>query len=731
MNPELSQLLKKYRLSEFEYELMKKKLGREPLKIEWPLFSSLWSEHCSYKSSKVHLRKFGKTLSQTVMGGIGENAGIVDLGQDEKIAFKMESHNHPSFIEPFQGAATGVGGILRDIFTMGARPIALADYLCFGDIQAPRMRALVKGVVSGISHYGNCVGVPTITGQTEFHSKYNNNILVNAMAVGLLTKNDVLTLSGAVGVGNDIVYVGAKTGKDGVHGAAMASESFNADSESKKPNVQIGDPYYEKLLIESCLEVFKRGLVEAIQDMGAAGLTSSSFEMASKGQIGMNLYLDKVPSRDSSILPEELLLSESQERMLLVAKPENLGKLKMVFEKWGLEAVKVGELIKPRMVNLFWKGELLTSIDPDILVEEAPVYERPYSYKAKDLSAQKETYLADQKKEKAFSIEQGSRRWIYNQYDQRVGLRTCHDASYDVGLLKLPSDRGLGMTLGCRPQLMDINAYFGARDAVVYSALQLALKSVKAMAVTDCLNFANPERPEVMFDFVQSVEVITETAIALNTPVVSGNVSFYNETEGKGIINTPAIGLVGLRKNVNNVPQDTWKAANSRVVLLEVFDFSFNQLLNLVHKNSDHMQIANTISTKMPLAAIAKLQDLLIKYSEKVLSSQAVGLGGLFTELLKMSFVDFKFVTSIKTDELHSLNKPTFYQFLFEIDSQQKTWVSEFETELKSLAVPFKLLEIGATQREEFRLESALEKSFDRLKSNYESSFVKTVEGIH
>ncbi|MCX7977686.1 MAG: AIR synthase-related protein, partial [Bdellovibrionaceae bacterium] len=374
---ELQQRLKSYRISQSEYEMICSLLGREPRTVELALFSALWSEHCSYKSSKVHLSKFSYRNLNTP-DFQGENAGVVDLGYGERIVFKMESHNHPSFIEPYQGAATGVGGILRDIFTMGARPIALADYLCFGQPNAARMSILVDGVVRGISGYGNCVGVPTITGSTEFDSSYNNNILVNAMAVGLLRSRDRVAFSAASGPGNWVVYVGAKTGKDGIHGASMASESFDGDSAAKKPNVQVGDPFYEKLLIESCLEALRLDLVVSMQDMGAAGLTSSSFEMAAKGGGGFDLHLDKVPLRSLDMGPEEILLSESQERMLLVCEPAKFADLARVFNRWGLEVVKIGEVRAEKNMRLWWKGELLTEIDPSLLVQKAPRYERPW-----------------------------------------------------------------------------------------------------------------------------------------------------------------------------------------------------------------------------------------------------------------------------------------------------------------------------------------------------------------
>ncbi len=569
MMSELDAKLKKYRLSRDEYRRMEELLGRAPQGVEWALFSALWSEHCSYKSSKVHLRKFA-FKSPRVLQSMGENAGVIDLGQGEKVAFKMESHNHPSFIEPYQGAATGVGGILRDIFTMGARPIALANYLCFGEPSAPRMSALVDGVVAGIAGYGNCVGVPTITGQTEFHSSYNNNILVNALAVGLFAGDDPVVTSQAKGSGNLVVYVGAKTGRDGVHGASMASESFDEDSESKRPTVQIGDPFYEKLLIESCLEVMKRDLVVAIQDMGAAGLTSSSFEMAAKGGVGFRIHLDRVPLRDSTVGPEEILLSESQERMLLICEPSKFDAVKEVFHHWGLDAQALGEVWDGPEIELYWRGDLICKIDPRLLTDNAPVYERPYhpwtpkNKKAK-LSAP-ELNLP----EILSSIEGTSRRWIYEQYDQRVGAKTVRDCEDSVAVVRLPSGRGLGLVLGARPHVMRVDAQIGGYDAAFYPALELAAKGFQPLALTDCLNFGNPEKPEIMSEFVAAVEALAKASKTLDAPVISGNVSFYNETMGQNITSTPATGMVGLRDEVLKIPRSHFTIAGDNVYLLRL-----------------------------------------------------------------------------------------------------------------------------------------------------------------
>lgn len=555
----LEEKLKLYRLSKPEYERICDLLGREPQGVEWAVFSALWSEHCSYKSSKIHLKKlFGK--SERVLQSFGENAGIVDLGDGEKVAFKMESHNHPSFIEPYQGAATGVGGILRDIFTMGARPIALANYLCFGEPQAPRMSALVDGVVRGIGGYGNCVGVPNITGQTHFHESYNENILVNAMAVGYFGPEDPVCLSQIRDIGNHVVYVGAKTGRDGIHGASMASESFDDDSASKRPTVQIGDPFFEKLLIEACLEVMKKDLVTAIQDMGAAGLTSSSFEMAEKGGLGIEMDLGKVPLRDSTLTPEDVLLSESQERMLLTCHPEKFIELEKVFERWGLDARIIGKVIEEPKVKLLWHGEVLTEMDPQMVVSNAPQYDRPFDKYESEYGEQfpkpkQEGDVQKMFKEVMTSVHGGSRHWIYDQYDQRVGANTARDCSEAVGVVRLPKNgKAIAVALGCRPHLMRQDAYWGGRDSIIHPALQMALQGFEPLAVTDCLNFGNPEKTETMTQFVAALNGMNQICQSLVTPIISGNVSFYNETKNKNVTPTPSTGLVGLRPHLEDLP---------------------------------------------------------------------------------------------------------------------------------------------------------------------------------
>lgn len=638
LSTDIRQKLERYRLSPDEYQRILNSLGREPQGVEWALFSALWSEHCSYKSSKRHLKKFA-FRSPRVLQSFGENAGVIDLGEGEKIAFKMESHNHPSFIEPFQGAATGVGGILRDIFTMGARPIALANYLCFGEPNDPRMNELVDGVVRGISSYGNCVGVPNVTGQTEFHSSYSKNILVNAFALGLFTQGDQIMSNRAHGVGNAVVYVGAKTGRDGVHGASMASESFDDQSASKRPTIQIGDPFYEKLLIEGCLEVFKSNCVIAIQDMGAAGLTSSSFEMASRGQVGMRLHLDRVPLRDSSLSPEDILLSESQERMLLVCEPKNIPTIQTIFAKYGLDAVAIGELTKGPQVELMWRGETLTNINPKDLVDEAPQYDRPYQErKVGERSiplSQNRKPLPKDSSERLLGLLRDvrgcSRRWIFDQYDQRVGAQTARDCQSPVGVLRLPSDRALGIVLGTRPHVMRSQPRLGAQDAVAYAALELSVMGFEPLAITDCLNFASPEKPHIMGDFVASVEGLAEAAQVFDAPVISGNVSFYNETNGAPITPTPAIGVVGLRPKIHSLPQSHFTADSETIFWVRCPQVKFSGLA------SEIWDLPVYTEGKLNLTELSRWMKTLRNLSAKAGSVRVVGKFGLAYALARMA----------------------------------------------------------------------------------------------
>ena len=679
MSLELEQKLKTYRLSTDEYNNMKLLLKREPQSIEWALFSALWSEHCSYKSSKNHLRKFSFRNSVTPMMD-GENAGVVDLGYDEKIAFKMESHNHPSFIEPVQGSATGVGGILRDIFTMGARPILSADYLCFGEITAERMPFLMKGVAKGISSYGNCVGVPTVTGQTNYHKKYNKNILVNALSVGYFSPGQKMALSNAKGPGNLVVYVGAKTGRDGVHGASMASASFDDDSESKKPHVQIGDPFYEKLLIEACLEVLEKELVVAMQDMGAAGLTSSSFEMASKGGVGFTIDLKKVPLRDASMSAEDILLSESQERMLLICEPAKLKDLQKIFQKWQLDSAVLGEVQESRRIKLMWGVEILTEIDPDLIVEQAPKYDRPFNSWDSKNKVTEIPKLANPDISKIInnnlkSLKLSRPVWLYQQYDQRVGARTAKACESSVAFVKLDhSGRGLSVAVGCRPDIMEMDARLGSLDAIYYPAFQMALKGAEVLAVTDCLNFGNPQKIEIMTEFVASVDALSEASQKMNAPVISGNVSFYNETMNDNIVSTPATGLVGIRDSVEGIWPDQFQNAFESIVQVEFNWAQSNLWLSECSNQSkfklnEGMDVAGFIKLCQKLDSTAKQQNISIS------SIKAVGLGGVGTTCLKMirGSIGFDLSFDSQLTSNSELFLDSFYSFILTTNDFDKT----------------------------------------------------------
>lgn len=728
----IEEKLKKYRINQKEYEKIKELLGREPQGVEWALFSALWSEHCSYKSSKVHLKGLFNQ-SPRVLQSFGENAGVIDLGQGERVAFKMESHNHPSFIEPYQGAATGVGGILRDVFTMGARPIALANYLCFGEPKSKRMSQLIEGVVGGISGYGNCVGVPNITGQTEFHSSYNNNILVNAFALGLFRPGDKVFLSQAQGVGNLVVYVGAKTGRDGVHGASMASESFDENSESKRPTVQIGDPFFEKLLIESCLEVMKENLVVAIQDMGAAGLTSSSFEMAAKGGVGFDIDLKKVPLRDSSLTPEDILLSESQERMLLICKPEQLQALQKVFAKWHLDAVAIGEVTSSKKVKLCWGNEVLTEIDPGWLVDNAPVYHRDFSpWKSKNQVGCDGDIHLEVKSSQEFLVQalqspQGaSRGWIFHQYDQRVGARTARDCSNDIGIVRLPdSGRWLSVVVGCRPTVMRTDAVLGGADSVALPALELASKGFESVGVTDCLNFGNPEKNPIMSEFVASVRAMSSQCEALGAPIISGNVSFYNETENQNITSTPATGLVGISEGTH-LPHDQFVQPDEDVYVLS---------LNMAALSGESGALMNgaaqfwgAIDTQKVAELTKGLKSLVS--SLKPATTRVVGKFGVAYTLARMVTEKSGFQYEDGYKKLMPANRDQFIERLYEViltvprsQDAQKLIRNHFSN------LELGIYKIGKTGGQSLKL-PGIEMTVQEIKNVYESGWRKHFEKL-
>src|SRR5689334_20108150 len=547
------EIVAEHGLAPDEYQRILNALGREPNLLELGIFSVMWSEHCSYKSSRIHLKKL-PTSAPWVIQGPGENAGVIDIGDGQAAIFKMESHNHPSYIEPYQGAATGVGGILRDVFTMGARPMANLNALRFGRPDHPKMRHLIAGVVSGIGGYGNCVGVPTVGGEVNFHAAYDGNILVNAMTVGV-AEADKIFYSAAAGIGNPVVYVGSKTGRDGIHGATMASADFSEDSEEKRPTVQVGDPFTEKLLIEACLELMASDAIVAIQDMGAAGLTSSSVEMASKGGVGIRLDMNKVPCREAGMTPYEMMLSESQERMLMVLKPGREAEAEAIFRKWELDFAVIGEVTDSGRMQLVWNGETVADIPLDPLANEAPLYERPYAVpKAPEplTDIPESSDIAADLLKLMGSPNLASRRWVWEQYDQQVGADTVQLPGGDAAVVRVHgSKKALAITSDCTPRYCYADPFEGGKQAVAEAYRNLCAVGAKPLAITNCLNFGNPQRPEIMGQFVGCVEGMAEACRALDFPVVSGNVSLYNETKNDdgtslAILPTPAIGGVGL-----------------------------------------------------------------------------------------------------------------------------------------------------------------------------------------
>ncbi len=548
------EIVAQHGLSQQEYGKILEILGgRQPNLTELGIFSVMWSEHCSYKSSKKWLKTL-PTKAPWVICGPGENAGIIDIGDGQAAIFKMESHNHPSFIEPYQGAATGVGGILRDVFTMGARPIANLNALRFGSPDHPKTRHLVAGVVAGIGGYGNCVGVPTVGGECEFHDSYNGNILVNAMTVGLADANRIF-YSAAAGIGNPVVYVGSKTGRDGIHGATMASAEFSEDPEEKRPTVQVGDPFTEKLLIEACLELMATDMIVAIQDMGAAGLTSSSFEMASKGGMGVELNLDHVPQRETGMTAYEMMLSESQERMLMVLKPGREDEARKIFEKWELDFAVIGHLTDTGHMVLKHKGEVVADLPIDPLALASPEYDRPWKPTPARAAVTPDDVAAPNDPMAALKTLVGcpnlaSKRWIWEQYDHMVmgdTLATGRPGAADAALVRVHgTKKALAMTSDCTPRYCKAGPVDGGRQAVAEAWRNITATGAKPLAITDNMNFGNPEKPEIMGQFVGCIEGMREACVALDFPVVSGNVSLYNETNGQAILPTPTIGGVGL-----------------------------------------------------------------------------------------------------------------------------------------------------------------------------------------
>ncbi len=590
------EMIREHGLTPEEFEKIKHLLGgREPTRTELGIFSVMWSEHCSYKSSRVHLKRL-PTRSKLVVQGPGENAGIVDIGDGWACAFKIESHNHPSFIEPFQGAATGVGGILRDIFTMGARPVAVMDSLRFGPITehaataAPgrpteqvasaeihKNHSVMEGVVSGVASYGNCFGVPNLGGEVKFESCYSGNPLVNAFALGLV-RRDQIFYGRASGEGNPVIYVGSKTGRDGIHGATMASEEFSEGSEAKRPNVQVGDPFLEKLLLEACLEAMQTGAIVGIQDMGAAGLTCSSCEMGARGGSGVEIELDRVPQRETGMTPYEIMLSESQERMLLVAQKGREDEVFRIFQKWGLDAVEVGRVTSDAKMRVLEHGEVVAEIPNAALTDDAPVYKRPLARWEPPVDRGKPEHVefsasgdySAQLKRLLASPNICSKRWVWQQYDHMVLTNTVEaPGAGDAGVIRIKgSKRGLAMALDGNGRWCYLDPRLGAMHAVAEAARKVACAGATPIGATNCLNFGNPEKPHIMWQFSQVIDGITKACEELDTPITGGNVSFYNETLGEGIYPTPVIGVVGILEDVHRSAKMHFAQAGRKVVLL-------------------------------------------------------------------------------------------------------------------------------------------------------------------
>ena len=633
-------VIEKHGLKPEEYSKIKELLGRAPNLLELGIFSAMWNEHCSYKSSRIHLKNL-PTKGKRVIQGPGENAGVIDIGDDDVIVFKIESHNHPSYIEPYQGAATGVGGILRDVFTMGARPIALLNSIHFGSPEHPKTKTLLNGVISGIGGYGNCIGIPTVAGETKFNSTYNENILVNAMAVGH-AKKDKIFYSKAKGLNKSVVYVGSKTGRDGIHGASMASAEFDNDSEDKKPTVQVGDPFTEKLLMEACLELMKDNSIISIQDMGAAGLTSSSVEMASKGELGMELYLDKVPCREEKMTPYEMMLSESQERMLIILEENKEKEAKKIFEKWDLDFVVIGKTTDTNNLTLKFDSETVGEIPIDALATKAPIYERKWTktklpIKVTNVKELKKIRLEDALLKILSSANQSNKNWVTDQFDQMVMNDTIQKSGSDAAIIRIhKKEKAIALTVDSSANYCKAHPFTGGKQIVCENWRNLISVGAKPIAITNCLNFGNPENSKVMGEFAECILGIKEACEFLDYPVVSGNVSFYNGTNKKNIHPTPVIGGVGLITNINNKINQYFKKHGN--IILQIGknfgqlsqSFFFQEIYSITDGPPPEINLSNEKNNGL---AVLKLINDKLTYAVHDISS-----GGLLLALAEMTF---------------------------------------------------------------------------------------------
>ncbi|NBP59933.1 MAG: phosphoribosylformylglycinamidine synthase subunit PurL [Proteobacteria bacterium] len=714
----------KHGLTTEEYNRIIKLMGRNPNLVELGIFSAMWNEHCSYKSSRIWLQTL-PTKNKYVIQGPGENAGVVDFGDGDVVIFKIESHNHPSYIEPYQGAATGVGGILRDVFTMGARPVANLNSIRFGSPNHEKTKYLLNGVVSGIGGYGNCIGVPTVGGETEFDECYNGNILVNAMNIGVAKKNKVF-YSIASGVGNPVVYVGSKTGRDGIHGATMASAEFDEDSESKKPTVQVGDPFTEKLLLEACLELMQKKSIVSIQDMGAAGLTSSSIEMASKGDLGIKINLNLIPCRENNMTPYEIMLSESQERMLMVLKKGKEKEARKIFEKWGLDFAIIGQLTNSKKLELEFNKKNVCSIPIHSLGDNAPKYKRDfitYNY-PKIINYDSDIEKLDIKNSliKILSHHNYSNKsWVWEQYDHMVMTDTIQKPGGDSAVIRYHGkNKGIAATVDCVPRYCKAHPKSGAMQAVCETWRNLISVGAQPIAITNCLNFGNPEKKEIMGQFVDSINGMREACETLNYPVISGNVSLYNETNGVAIYPTPTIGGVGLLKNINNMMTLNFKNTENIIAVVGetsghlsqsalIYDVMGNKegpppQINLKEEKKNGLFVSDLIKNKL----VAAVHD--------------VSHGGIIVTVAEMcmaSNIGAKIkVSGSNIDKIKYLFSEDQARYLIEISKKNLEKVKKIANTKK-----IKIDIIGNTQSEIFEVENDLKISVKELKTKNESWF--------
>jgi len=711
-----NQIVEKHGLSLKEYEIIKKLLDREPNLLELGIFSAMWNEHCSYKSSKLHLKKL-PTKGKQVIQGPGENAGVIDIGDNDAIVFKIESHNHPSYIEPYQGAATGVGGILRDVFTMGARPIALLNSIHFGSPNHPKTKSLLNGVVSGIGGYGNCIGIPTVAGETKFNDTYNENILVNAMAVGHVNK-DKIFYSKAKGLNKSVVYVGSKTGRDGIHGASMASAEFDDNSEEKKPTVQVGDPFTEKLLMEACLELMKDKSIISIQDMGAAGLTSSSVEMASKGSLGIELELEKIPCREENMTPYEMMLSESQERMLIILEDGKEKKAKKIFEKWDLDFVVIGKTTNTNRLTLKYKNKIEGEIPIEALSSKAPLYNRKWT--RKKFSPKK----VDLKKLKKIKIEEAlinilsspnhsNKNWVTSQYDQMVMCDTAQKSGSDAAIIRIHNkDKAIAVTVDSSANYCKSHPVTGGKQIVGENWRNLISVGAKPLAITNCLNFGNPEDEKIMGEFAECLEGIREACEFLNYPVVSGNVSFYNGTNKKNIFPTPVIGGVGLINKLLKPMGHNFKKEKSNIILIGKTFGHLEQSCFL----KENYSISEGMPPEVNLLNEKNNGENVLKLIQNnlVLSAHDVSNGGLIVALSEMAISSNYGAVIQKPKKLKNLISYLFGEdqgrYILEIDSNN---LQNVEKILKNNNVYFE--NIGFTQNNYLEIKDELKININDL----------------